>query len=219
MGRSRGREKLDRVVDHFAALFEHIPGLQANFIFGSDLDSGDEPVELTREFVRRTPFVWPTVNIPMPFGGTPLYDSLLEQGRVLRTMPFAFYYNPHLVSTILNYDPISYYEKLLQIFAEMTSSHMLARRLALRLPWVLRAYFVLRTAAMRVYVREYQRLLTLMKRDRSFAAFHRGATDELPEYYHHRLDYKLGSFASLLTHADRTPEFSQPQSSADYLSA
>lgn len=219
VGRKTGREKLDGVVAHFEELFSHVPGLQANFIFGTDDDSGDEPVELTKEFMKRTPFVWPTVNIPMPFGGTPLYDELMDAGRILREMPLAFYYNPHLVTTLAHYDPIDYYEKLLDIFSEVVSPKMLARRLATRVPWRLRAYFVLRTLAMRVYVAEYRRVVELLRRDASFLAFHRGENPALPEYYHRVYEAKLGPYAALMSREDRTPDLSQPLDATAYLSA
>jgi hypothetical protein len=38
-------------------------------------------VELTKEFMRRLPFVWPTINIRTPFGGTLLYERCLTEGR------------------------------------------------------------------------------------------------------------------------------------------
>jgi hypothetical protein len=65
-----------RVVEHFHLLAEDVPYLQANFMFGLDTDAGDEPVELTKQFMDRTPFVWPTIDAPVPFGGTPLHDEL-----------------------------------------------------------------------------------------------------------------------------------------------
>ncbi len=76
------RQKLDQVVEHFKLIHEYVPGIQANFIFGLDGDEGNEPVELTKEFMSRAPFVWPTVNIPVPFGATPLYDQDLDEGRI-----------------------------------------------------------------------------------------------------------------------------------------
>ena len=29
-------------------------------------DEGNEPIELTKEFMTRAPFVWPALNIPVP---------------------------------------------------------------------------------------------------------------------------------------------------------
>ena len=107
LGRIAGAEKVQGVVEHFERLADNVPYLQANFIFELDTDRGDEPVELTKEFMDRTPFVWPTINIPVPFGGTPLHDNLLAAGRVLTAMPFAFYYTPYLVTTLKHYDPVT----------------------------------------------------------------------------------------------------------------
>jgi hypothetical protein len=100
VGRASGVEKVDKVAEHFTRLAEHVPYLQANFMFGLDTDAGDEPVELTKRFMDRTPFAWPTINIPVPFGGTPLHDELAAQGRILTSMPFSFYYAPYLVTTL-----------------------------------------------------------------------------------------------------------------------
>ena len=72
----------------FTDLHEHVPNLQANFIFGLDNDRGDAPVELMKEFMDSAPFVWPVINIPVPFGGTPLFDDMRRKGQILEPMPF-----------------------------------------------------------------------------------------------------------------------------------
>jgi hypothetical protein len=41
-----------------------------------------------------------------------MYEGLLRDGRILRAMPFGFYYAPYLVTTLKHYDPVSYYEQL-----------------------------------------------------------------------------------------------------------
>ncbi|MDP3064858.1 MAG: radical SAM protein, partial [Chloroflexota bacterium] len=45
-------------------------------------------------------------------------------------MPFAFYYAPYLVTTVKNYSPLAYYEKLVELTSQITSRRMLLRRLA-----------------------------------------------------------------------------------------
>src|SRR5262245_42891476 len=53
---SRGRcswDKLEQVTRHFQQLRAYIAGFQANFVFGTDADRGREPLDLTKEFVRR----------------------------------------------------------------------------------------------------------------------------------------------------------------------
>ncbi len=202
--RTSGASKLDNVTQHFELLKEFVPGIQANFMFGLDTDEGDEPVELTKAFMSRAPFVWPTINIPIPFGETPLYDQYLEGGRILEAMPFAFYYAPYLVTTIKNYSPIAYYERLVEMHAHMISASMLAKRLrATR--GLIRLASVTRTLSMREWVGDFQRILTLMKTDRNFLAFHEGQSRELPEFYHRQYERTLGPYAALLSREDRRP--------------
>ncbi|HDN26582.1 MAG TPA: radical SAM protein, partial [Thioploca sp.] len=94
VGQKRGLEKVEQVVEHFQLLSEYVPYIQACFIFGLDTDMGDDPITLTKNFMDHTPFVWPSLNIPIPLGGTPLYQQHLGNGRILKTMPFGFYFMP-----------------------------------------------------------------------------------------------------------------------------
>ena len=206
VGNRVGRDKLEQLVAHFTELEAYVVGLQANFIFGSDVDRGEEPVELTKEFMRRLPFVWPTVNIPTPFGGTPLYDKYLAQGRILRTMPFSFYYTPYLVTTLENYNPSEYYEKLADMYSVMTSGRMMISRAFTDAPPALRMLHVLRSLAMKKFLAAFRRIRGMLRNDRHFRAFHEGRSGRLPDYYRHVYERKLGDYASLLSPAERTPE-------------
>jgi hypothetical protein len=129
-GGRQGRDKLEYVVGRFHEIRQSVPGLQANFLFGTDEDRGREPAELTAEFVRRLPYVWPNVNTPTPYGGTPLFDRYLAEGRVLRRLPLAFYCAPYLATTLAHYDPAGYYRLLLGIHGAATSYPALVRRVA-----------------------------------------------------------------------------------------
>src|SRR2546429_3620443 len=128
VGATMGKAELTQVVEHFREIRQYVPGLQANFLFGTDADHGEEPAELTKEFMRAVPFVWPTVNIPTPFGNTPLYDRALANRQILESMPFSFYYTPFLVTTMPHYSPVEYYDKLIDLYSTMTSNAMLVRR-------------------------------------------------------------------------------------------
>ncbi|MBZ5640285.1 MAG: radical SAM protein [Acidobacteriia bacterium] len=206
VGGSVGRDRLEQLVARFGELRDHVVGLQANFMFGTDVDRGDEPVELTREFMRRLPFVWPTINIPTPFGGTPLYDRCLAQGRILRSMPFSFYYTPYLVTTLEHYHPVEYYEKLADMYASMTSATMIVSRLLTDAPPTLRALHALRSVAMKKFLSAFRRIRGLLETDLTFRAFHEGRSTALPDYYRRVYERKLGGYASLLSPAERTPE-------------
>ena len=206
VGSKTGFEKVRLIAEHLELLHTYVSGIQVNFIFGLDIDEGDEPVEMTKEFMTRTPFVWPIINIPVPFGGTPLYDDYFKEGRILRSMPFSFYYLPYLVTTLKNYDPITYYRKLFEILAHYSTRAMLWRRLRMTPNWALRLLYVVRTLRVKEAMGGFQQILNMLTTDSQFRAFHEGESTVLPEFYHHQYERMLGPYAELLSRADRTPE-------------
>ncbi len=208
-GRQSGEEKVQRVVEHFQLLAAHVPYLQANFIFGLDSDQGDAPVALTKQFMDQTPFVWPALNIPVPFGGTPLYDELLGGGRILAAMPFSFYYAPYLVTTLKHYDPVSYYEKLIELFSHAVAPSMLQRRLGSTRRWKVKLVHRARTASTRASLSSYWSILRMLRTDAQFRAFHEGRSSVLPEFYHQMYERMLKQYAGLLSRRDRTPNLAQ----------
>jgi hypothetical protein len=205
-GDMRGRDKVNRVVEHFELLHEHVPYLQANFIFGLDTDAGDGPVTWTKEFMDRAPFVWPTLNIPVPFGGTPLYEEHLAAGRILKAMPFSFYYAPYLVTTLKNYDPVNYYEKCIELLSHCSSAAMLKRRMRSASNWKVKLINWARTFSTKAEIRGYRRILQLLRSNPQFRAFHEGRTEVLPEFYHGEYERMLGPYAGLLSRAERAPK-------------
>ena len=214
LGRKAGREKVKQVAEHFRVLHEHVPYLTGNFIFGLDTDAGDEPIALTKEFMDRTPFVFPHINIPMPFGGTPLYDRHLANGRILKAMPFGFYYAPYLVITLKNYEPVAYYEKLIELFSHSSSRAMLRRRFQSAATWKVKLLHWARTVSTRVDVKNYRRILGALRQDRRVRDFHEGKSEVLPEFYHQEYRRLFGAYADLLTAADRRPLFEPAPSPA-----
>jgi hypothetical protein len=204
-GSRQGRQKLERIVDHFHLLREYVPGLQANFIFGIDVDIGPEPFELTKEFMLRLPFVWPNLNIATPYGGTPMHERYARDGRILRAMPLSFYCAPYLVTTLRNYTPLEFYDRIIELHEARTSLAMLARRIAARAPILVRLSHVIRTFAMRIELVEMRKIRALLATDQTFRAFHEGHSPTLPEFYHRRFETRLGRYAELMPRTERHP--------------
>jgi radical SAM superfamily enzyme YgiQ (UPF0313 family) len=204
-GGTRGWDKLQRVTEHFRQLRGYIAGFQANFVFGTDADRGREPLELTKEFVRRVPFAWPGVNIPTPFGGTPFFDRLWREDRILRTMPFAFYYDPYLTFIPLHYSPIEYYDLLIDLFSLVTSREMWVKRLTAGTHWLVKFIHSVQAFGMRHELAHLRRIRAELARSPELRAFHDGRSTTLPAFYHHRLERMLGPYAELLSRSDRVP--------------
>jgi ubiquinone/menaquinone biosynthesis C-methylase UbiE len=178
-------------------------------IFGLDTDGGEAPVELTKRFMDKTPFVWLTLNIPMPFGGTPLFEEQRQAGRILEEMPFGFYYAPYTVTTIKNYDPKSYYRRLIEMFEYCSSGAMLRRRLKMRNTPTGCLIDVARTLSVRAELREYRRILRELESDDDLCRFHEGMRVPLPAFYRAEYDRQLGRHACLLDDEERRPVLEQ----------
>ena len=205
VGGMRGRDKLDHVAAKLAEVRQFVRGLQANFIFGTDEDAGREPADLTIEFIRRAPYAWPNVNIPTPYGGTPLYDRYLAENRVQRRLPLAFYCAPYLVSTLKNYDVVNYYGHLIRILEAATSAGAILRRVAARNSSAVRLAHLSQSLSYRTQLGEMRRVHRLLKSDPSFRAFHENSSSVLPEFYDQRLRHRLGRYSELVTAEDCRP--------------
>jgi radical SAM superfamily enzyme YgiQ (UPF0313 family) len=204
------REKLNKVIEQFNNIRPYVTGIQANFMFGLDVDKGDEPIELTREFASRVPFVMPNFNIPVPFGNTPLSDKYLREDRVLTSMPFSFYYMPYLVFTLKNYDAAAYYEKLIDIIAYVASGKMLLQRLKSSPSPFPAGYNLVKTLGNRQMIGRLREILRLLNTDAQFRAFHAHETDVLPEFYHRQYEELLGPYAALMSREERKPVLTRP---------
>jgi len=89
-GRTVGIEKVKQVSDHVNQILRYIPYVQTNFVLGLDVDEGEEPFELTKQFVDRTPGVFPAYSLFSAFGqAAPLN---LELQRAARVLPFPFHF-------------------------------------------------------------------------------------------------------------------------------
>jgi hypothetical protein len=209
VGKAAGHEKLKQVVEQFHTLHEYVPYLQANFIFGLDTDAGDEPFELTKEFVRRTPFVWTYMNIPFAFGGTPLYNDFLREDRILKQMPFTFYILPYLTLILKSYDPITYFQKMIDLYSLVTSDELLQTRFANSEHPFAKYTHYMRTTFTRPILRGLQTILKHLQTDKQFLAFHTGESHALPGFYVREYTRQLGKYAELMPIEESEPVLSE----------
>jgi hypothetical protein len=199
------RAKLDIVVEQFNRVRPYVTGIQANFMFGLDVDAGEEPVQLTKEFASRAPFVMPNFNIPVPFGNTPLYEKYRQENRLLTSMPFTFYYMPYLVFRLKNYSAAVFYQKLIELYSYVSSGSMLLKRLKSAPSAFPAGYNLTKTLGNRQMIARLRRILDLLNTDPQFRAFHEHETDVLPEFYHRQYESFLGPYSGLMSREDRKP--------------
>jgi radical SAM superfamily enzyme YgiQ (UPF0313 family) len=207
----KGTQKVESVVRQFHQLHEHVPSLQANFIFGLDSDRGEAPIELMKKFMNDAPFVWPVVNIPVPFGGTPLFDEMRKNEQILEQMPFRFYYAPYSVTRISNYDPVGYYRRLIDLFSHRSLPQLHARRMALARSKRQKLVNLARAYSTGTQLRRYRRILSALESDPDMRAYHEGRHRRLPDFYRAEYARGLGRYAELLDDRDRHPVLDQQE--------
>ena len=205
VGSAASQKKLNQVIEHLQMIHEYVPYMQANFILGLDTDAGDEPFELTKEFLRRTPFVFPTLNIPVAYGGTPLYLSLLREGRILKRMPFTFYWLPYLTLILQNYDALAYFQKMVDLYSVCVSNEVLKMRLTAKSPRFVKAVHIYHTFVYRAILQNLKETVKHLQSDSHFRAFHAAESDVLPDYYVRAYKRQLGNYAELMPIEDSQP--------------
>lgn len=204
-GGKTGVEKLEKVISHFELLRQYFPDLQANFIFGTDVDKGNTPVELTKDFIRRLPYVWPAMNIPIPFAGTPFFDQLYSEKRIIKDMPLSFYYRPYLVIKLKNYSAVEFYDHLIDIYELITSTTMMGKRIFARSAYEIKVIYTVRGFHLRQELAQLRLIRNMLVKDAEMRAFHEGRSNQLPEFYHQCFEKRLGYFAGLISRSDRIP--------------
>ncbi len=193
---STGGSKFDRVCEKSDELTQKIPSIQANFLIG------DEPFELTKRFIARYPSVYPVINLPMAFGGTPLRDGLAAEGRLL-PLPPIHYASPVLTHRLRHYSMTEIIERKIDLISFILSPRLFVPRMTQRSRLVAKIFWALFCFRLTSYRRELREVLRLLKEDQDFAAFHYGRTAQVPAYYDARIDRRLKRYGELLTAEDR----------------
>lgn len=205
VGNASGRAKLDQVVEHLQMIAEYVPYIQANFIFGIDADEGNDPFELTEEFVLRLPSIFAGICIPVAYGGTPLQVDLSKEGRILKAMPFTFYFTPYLMMTLKNYDALTYYQKIADYSSLLISNKLLGMRLAAKTPGYVKFVNFYRTFTFRAWYWEFRRIARHLQTDSHLRAFHAGESQVLPDFYAAEYKRQLGRYAELMPITESQP--------------
>jgi hypothetical protein len=102
----------------------------------------------------------------------------------LDAVPFGFYYAPYLVTTLKHYDPVTFYEKLIDLLRFSSSPEMLQRRRRTPNRLVGRVNLA-RTMWTRAEIGIYRKLRDQLRTDQAFREFHEGRHRALPDFYHH----------------------------------
>ncbi len=193
-------ERLGKMIGHLQAIADHVPGIQVNLIFGLDQDGdGREHLELSLALMRAVPFALITATIAMPYGGTELHQRLRREGRLLTSLPPAFYYLPDMAFLRPSGDhPEALYDRLIRAFEVMTSREILLARARSSLPLGLKVLHNARALEARRMLKRLRVVRRRLDTDNELRAFFHGAHGRLPDWYRQRARRRLGPYARLL---------------------
>ncbi len=200
-GKKKAREKLDLVVDHINMIMRYIPYMQANFVMGLDCDEGDEPFELTKEFLYRSPGAFPAYSLLSAFGeAAPLNLDYQREGRVIG-FPFHFLNNNQAMNVRpQNYTWPEFYDNLIDLMKYSFSLKTMYRRFRATKAAIPRWMNIVRAISSEGYgrIKYHTHLRELMDTDRPLRRYLDQETDVIPDFYINRIKQELGDFWEFL---------------------
>ncbi len=193
--RISGEQKLGQISEHVNMMFKYVPYLQTNFVLGLDSDEGDEPFELTKRFVDRSPAAFPGYSLLSAFGeAAPLNLEYQREGRVL---PFPFHFlNNHLAMNLKpkNYEWIEFYDKVIDLTEYTFSKKAIYRRFMATNNSTAKWMNVMRAVSSEGHgrIRFFKTIRKHLTEDKSFRQYFEGESTRLPEFYVNLIKKDLG---------------------------
>ncbi len=190
-----GEEKVNRISEHVNMMFQYIPYIQTNFVLGMDSDAGEEPFELTKRFIDKSPAAFPGYSLLSAFGeAAPLNLQYQKENRVLG-FPFHFL-NNHLAMNIKpkNYEWLDFYDKVIDLTAYTFSARAIYRRFRATKDYTNRWMNFMRAISNEGHgrLRFYRQVRKNLATDRHFRNYFEGETTQLPEFYSNIIKKGLG---------------------------
>ncbi len=185
-GTRQGMEKVERVSEHVNMILRYVPYVQANFVLGLDCDQGEEPFELTKRFLDRTPGVFPGYSLLSAFGqAAPLN---LEYQKAERVLPFPFHFlnnNQAMNVRPKNYSWSEFYERVIDLTRYSFSWRAIAKRFMTTPGIVPRWMNLLRAVSTEGFgrIRYYSEIRKRLDADPEFAPFFEQRSTKLPRFY------------------------------------
>ena len=188
-------QKLNKVSEQVNMILRYVPYIQTNFVLGLDCDSGNEPFELTKRFVDKSPGAFPGYSLLSSFGeAAPLNLEYQKAGRVL---PFPFHFlNNHLAMNVKpkNYEWIDFYDRVIDLTAYTFSKKAIYRRFMATSDFTSKWMNFMRAISNEGFgrIRFYKMVRKNLQEDRSFRAYFEGETKVLPQFYKNIIEHDLG---------------------------
>lgn len=202
-----GREKVARVAEHLNLIQSYIPYVQANFVLGLDSDAGDEPWELTKEFVDLAPGVLPGFSMVTDFQNSPLSTQLRKEERTTH-VPYPLLDNNFAMNVKLkNYDPVDFYDHAIDLMEHVWSWKAIAKRFRANARPTTKILNVGRGVTEgRGRTQHHREVRQRLAEDSAFRRFASGERVLPPAFYFEAIRAQLGRYADWVPEELLTPE-------------
>jgi len=196
VGASTGTEKMERLSEHVNMVLRYIPYVQTNFVLGLDSDRGPEPFELTKQFLRKTPGVFPGFSLLSAFGqAAPLNRTYLQANRILG-FPFHLLDNNQAMNVRpKHYSWKVFYDHLIDLTRYAFSLPSIYRRFRSNRSRIPRWMNVIRAMSSEGFGRHryHKEIRRRLEVDPEFTPFFEQETSTLPAFYRQRIQRDLGA--------------------------
>jgi hypothetical protein len=190
-----GMEKVRRVAEHANLVNEYIPYTQCNLIFGLDVDEGDEPFELTKQFIDQAPGIYPHYSLLSAFGRNAALNLGYQRENRIVPVPFEFLDLVEAMNVIpKNYTWSEFYRRVVDVHAYSFSPRAMARRL-----WQNRRSYVALEQVFRSSTSDrfnrlgyHRKMRRWIESDSEMNAFFHGRTRRIPGRLLARIRHHLG---------------------------
>jgi len=149
------------------------------------------------------PGIWPGLSIPIPYGSTPLFESLKAEKRLLTSMPSCLFTWPNLTFRLQNYDPVTFYGAHEQFEALASGVWLGMRRFAEDECFSVRLANVARGIKSRGNARVLRQVRHEYETNRHLNDFYRGTRTDIPKVYETQYRLKLGRFSQVMPDISR----------------
>jgi len=191
-------EKMIYISDQLNMMSEHINFIQLNFIFGIDSDYGDQPFELTKEFIRRVPNIYPNFQIITAFGTDIPLGNKLDKDDKLIDIPYNLLDCSSITNVKLDYDLIRFYNLMHDISNTAFSYKNVLNRIKNSKDFSIKSFYLLKKIYGYDRSKFYKTFLNKLLNNKKFLDFHLGNNKIIPLEYKDKLKKELGDFYNFL---------------------
>jgi hypothetical protein len=195
-GAAKGMEKVRRVAEHVNVVLRYVPYVQANFVFGLDVDEGAEPFELTKRFVDLVPAVYPSIQLLTAFGQAAPANLEYQRANRVTPLPFHFLNNANGANVQpKNYTWTAFYDHVLDLGRYALSWKAIGKRLRAGRGLTARWLNLVRGVSEggRGWVRYTAEVGRRLVGDSKFRSYFERESPALPKFYEERVRRDLGA--------------------------